>query len=363
MLKVAAKSTLTIIAIFCFISIIAFSSVKISLLSFIGNEPSRTDSFLYLMSLENHAIQQVIPESYEQTFGRDAFELLTNINFKNMETFLISEIPGLHAASPKIIVAGQGTDFTNLPIESPPPIDFDIWEGSEQGEQDPTQEKKEMQTTDHVAYIYHTHNSESFLPLLPNVTNPNHAWHKDKNVTLLGKRLGEKLEEKGIKTLVDTSDIQALVKKKNMRYSQSYQISREVAVEALKQNKEVNMVFDIHRDSARKSATTAEVNGKKYAKTWFVIGEGHPNYEKNLQFAENLHYAMEKKFPGLSRGVYGKPKTGGNNGVYNQDLSDKALLIEIGGVDNTLEELNRTVDALAEMISNYYWSEAEEVSK
>lgn len=309
MLKVAAKSTVTVIAIFCFISIIAFSSVKVSLHSFIGSEPSRTDTLLYLMSLENHAFHSVLPDTYDQSFGRDAFELLTNINFKNMETFLISEIPGLHAASPNIIVAGQGTDFTNLPFESSPPLDFDVWEGSELDEQQQKEEKAE-QTTDHVAYIYHTHNTESFLPLLPNVSNPNHAWHKDKNVTLLGKRLGEKLDEKGIKTLVETTDIQAILKKRDLKYSKSYDVSREVAVDALKHNKEVKLVFDIHRDSARKSVTTAEIKGEKYAKAWFVIGEGHLKYEKNVQFAEKLHYALEEKYPGLSRGVYGKPKTG-----------------------------------------------------
>ena len=39
----------------------------------------------------------------------------------------------------------------------------------------------------------------------------------------------------------------------------------------------------------------------------------------------------------------------GNNGVYNQDLSDNAMLIEIGGVDNTFEEMYLTVDAFADV--------------
>ncbi|MFK4997951.1 stage II sporulation protein P [Bacillus sp. N9] len=62
------------------------------------------------------------------------------------------------------------------------------------------------------------------------------------------------------------------------------------------------------------------------------------------------------------KGVYEKPRDSRNNGIYNQDLYDKSLVIEIGGVDNTLEELNRSVDALAEVISEYYWEQAVEAS-
>ncbi|WP_335695512.1 stage II sporulation protein P [Sporosarcina ureae] len=31
-----------------------------------------------------------------------------------------------------------------------------------------------------------------------------------------------------------------------------------------------------------------------------------------------------------------------------------AVIVEIGGVDNTLEELNRTTEALADVLSDYY---------
>ena len=47
------------------------------------------------------------------------------------------------------------------------------------------------------------------------------------------------------------------------------------------------------------------------------------------------------KYPGLSRGVM-KHNSSGHNSVYNQDLSSNAMLIEIGGVDNTFEEMYLT---------------------
>ncbi len=70
---------------------------------------------------------------------------------------------------------------------------------------------------------------------------------------------------------------------------------------------------------------------------------------------------MEAKYPGLSRGVLPPKKGPGTNGVFNQDLHENALLIEIGGVDNNMEELYRTADALAEVFSEFYW-EAEKVN-
>lgn len=37
------------------------------------------------------------------------------------------------------------------------------------------------------------------------------------------------------------------------------------------------------------------------------------------------------------------------------------MLLEFGGVDNNMEELNRSIEAFAEVLSEYYWK-AEEVS-
>ncbi|MCJ7841233.1 stage II sporulation protein P [Lederbergia sp. NSJ-179] len=371
MFRFAAKSSLTIIAIFCLTSAIAFSSIKVSFLSFLGNDFSKTESFLYIMSLENHSLSSVLSAQKERSLGEVALEFMTNINLTDMKTFLITEIPGLRAVTPQILIAGEGTDFTNLPIESPPPKDFNYWEDENdnkqeeknKSEKDDNEKTEEDLTQDYKVYIYHTHTYESFFSMVPNAKEANEAFHREKNVTVLGKRLSEKLKEKGINTLVENRDVQALLNERNMQYSQSYVASREVAVEALNQNKGIDLVFDIHRDAARKDATTTEIDGKSYAKVMFVVGTGHAHSDKNLDFANELHQLLKEKYQGVSRGVIKKPKTNGSNGIYNQDLAEKSIVMEIGGIDNTVEELNRTVDALAEVISDYYWGEAVETSK
>ena len=39
--------------------------------------------------------------------------------------------------------------------------------------------------------------------------------------------------------------------------------------------------------------------------------------------------------------------------IFNQDLSPRAILIELGGVDNNLEEINNTLKVLSEVLYEY----------
>ncbi|MEC2074973.1 stage II sporulation protein P [Metabacillus fastidiosus] len=72
------------------------------------------------------------------------------------------------------------------------------------------------------------------------------------------------------------------------------------------------------------------------------------------RFAHSFQYLIEKGYKGLSKGVMIKDKTH-RNGVYNQDLSKYNMIIEIGGVENNLEELYRTAEILGIVISKYYF--------
>lgn len=69
-----------------------------------------------------------------------------------------------------------------------------------------------------------------------------------------------------------------------------------------------------------------------------------------------MHNALKKKYPGISKGVYAKGYELGN-GVYNQNFSDRAILLEVGGVDNTNAELTRSIEAFADVYSKLYWEE------
>lgn len=80
-----------------------------------------------------------------------------------------------------------------------------------------------------------------------------------------------------------------------------------------------------------------------------------------MKIAGAINSYLDKHYYGLSRGIFKKYKNKGD-GTYNQDLSSNALLVEVGGVDNTLEELYNSIDVLAEAFGKYYW-DAEKVNR
>ncbi len=205
-----------------------------------------------------------------------------------------------------------------------------------------------------VVYIYHTHSRESFLPYLKDTLKPEEAYHETANITLVGELLGRALERRGIGTEVDSSDIVKILALRELDYGSSYAISRKLAKSALEENKDLELFLDVHRDSMSKDSTTIKLNGKNHARLLFVVGTGHDSYEKNLNFAEELDKKLATHSPGLSKGVIQKDRSSGN-GIYNQNLSPNSIIIEIGGVDNTVEELHRSTELLADVISNYYW--------
>ncbi|WP_407269498.1 stage II sporulation protein P [Radiobacillus sp. PE A8.2] len=345
--------------------------------STITNWTSKIDgaSFLYLITMENRLFEQAYPADKETiTLSNLAFEMATSLKPNDPRSLLGRELPGFDAYDREILVAGEGTDYTNLTMESTPPLDVVLEDRdvtvpdeppaeeqpSDQEEENPDEDVQQTTGERQVVFVYNTHNRESFLPYFPEGTIPDEAFDSEVNITNVSDRLAKTLEEKGIGTQVDDTDIGAILREREWNYSsQSYQASKPVVEAALANNKDIAYVFDLHRDSMGRDVTTKTINGQVFARTMFVIGTENPNYEQNLQLATKLHELLEKKYPGLSRGVetYGGP---GKNGVYNQDVSSNALLVEVGGVGNNLDELYRSADALADVFSSYYW-DAEKV--
>ncbi|WP_052363802.1 stage II sporulation protein P [Geomicrobium sp. JCM 19037] len=129
-------------------------------------------------------------------------------------------------------------------------------------------------------------------------------------------------------------------------------------VEAIERNENLEFFLDIHRDSQPRDITTATVNGEPMARLFFVVGTDHPEYERNLNLATEMHYRIEEEYPGLSRGVLERGGSG-VDGVYNQDLSPNAMLIEFGGIQNNFEELNRSAEAVGDIIADYIYEQVE----
>ncbi|WP_096189600.1 stage II sporulation protein P [Evansella halocellulosilytica] len=334
------------------------------------------EHLLYVMSFENRYFEQALPETFEKPSpARLTFQLATSLDPGDVRSLLGREIPGLATFNTRIVVAGEGTDFTTLPYESSPPLEVlmeereaSYEESADESEEGSTESESSDQERDYThigddkpsVLVYHTHSWESYLPHL-NVGNddPNLATHNEVNITMVGEEFGKELEKRGFNVIVDTTNMTNKLHEREWETHQSYELSREIVDSTLEEDPDIDFFFDLHRDSVRRDVTTVETDGQTLARTFFVIGESHAEYEKNEQVANEFHDHIEDLSPGLSRGLFSRDRTQGN-GVYNQDLSEYSFLLEIGGVDNTLDESYKSVEVVAEAFANYYLELKEE---
>lgn len=196
-----------------------------------------------------------------------------------------------------------------------------------------------MNTND-IVYIYNTHDTEKYS--LPYTSD----YSIIPDVTLVSKILKEYLKNYNIDSYIETSSMKEYLSKNKLKYTDSYKASRYYLEKNL--TKDYKLILDIHRDSLRHKYTLYEKDNKKYARILFIIGASNKNYKKNKLIADNLNTRLNNEYKGISRGV-----TLREDISYNQDLNNKILLVKIGGIDSTLEELNNTMEVFAKIISDY----------
>jgi stage II sporulation protein P len=202
-------------------------------------------------------------------------------------------------------------------------------------------------------FIYHTHSQESFLSET-GVTNADLAHSKEVNISLVGEHLARSLVKNGLRVQHEKRDFVSELNKKNLDYFQSYEISRTSVAEVLNSNRQsLDMIIDIHRDSQPREVTTLEYEGDSYGEISFFISSYAENKDEVLAFAKIVHEKIEEKIPGLSNGIFVKNSSPVQS-TYNQDLFDRSLSINIGGVGNTLEEEFRTADILAKVLTEIH---------
>lgn len=293
------------------------------------------------------------------------FQLLTNVNPSDPKSLLAREVPGLGANSPVLLRNGSGNKGVDAPEDYNPSADKPKKADAKpnKGASAPSTAEKGSSTDKSqtvkpgdkkVVMIYHSHPQESYNSLLGSSGDNPSSANFTKNVGVVGSMVAKQLERKGLATFHSLADYASTVK--NYNYNYSYKYSRATVKEAISQNKELSYFIDIHRDSQRYKKTTTTINGVSYAQLYFIIGHANPNWRKNEAFASQIHSRLEKDYPGISRGIWGKTSAQGN-GEYNQSFSSNSVLIEVGGIDNTKEELERTSKILADMISEVYWSQ------
>lgn len=206
--------------------------------------------------------------------------------------------------------------------------------------------KSKPQAKDPIVYIYNTHQTEKYS------STESDLYNIIPTVMTTSYMLKEQLEKYEIYSIVEESSVNNVLNKNKWRYAYSYKVTRTFLEEASKKNPSLKFYIDVHRDSVSKKITTVEINGKTYAKIMLLLGLENKKYNDNLKMIEYINNEVNKRYPGLSRGIY-KKSGPGVNGVYNQDFSKNCILIEFGGQYNTLNEVYNTVEVVAKILSEY----------
>lgn len=200
--------------------------------------------------------------------------------------------------------------------------------------------------------IVHTHATESFCEDGATWcdTTGEYARSKDssENMIAVGKTLASELERLGISTLHCT------VMHDELQYKDSYRRSEESIRAYLEKYPTIRLVIDLHRDAVVQSdgdvvrpVTLCE--GKAAAQLMCVVGSSYggescPNWEGNLALALKLREGLNAKCDDLCRPPYLKSST------YNQELAPYSLLVEAGAGGNSLEEVQRSMIILAQVL-------------
>lgn len=188
-------------------------------------------------------------------------------------------------------------------------------------------------------YIYNTHQKE--------------AYSNGMTVLDAAYVMEEKLKNNNIDVIVEKRDITEFMRTNNISYSYSYYASKFYVQDALEKNN-LDLLIDLHRDATNKEASTIQINGVNYAKILFVIGGENENYKENYELTNKINNIINNKYKDLSRGII--IKTGKNvNGIYNQNLSNKIILLELGCNNSTFEEVQNTINLISPLIGEYLY--------
>lgn len=194
--------------------------------------------------------------------------------------------------------------------------------------------------------IYHTHTHEAYAQVEHDPYVAVEAWRtedSEHSVVRLGRALADALQALGYEVTHDTTDHE------QQEISSAYVRSLET-LESYKN--EFDLTIDLHRDAYVEGLPlSCEADGKECAQLMLLVGRGDqytgedkPDYEGNLAFAQQLTSAMNARSEGICRNITVK------KGRYNQHIGRKAILVEVGHNQNTLEQALNSIPCLAQAL-------------
>jgi stage II sporulation protein P len=195
--------------------------------------------------------------------------------------------------------------------------------------------------------IYNTHTGETY-----NRTDGlDRLEGKRGGVVTVAEALGGALEERYGIRVVRSDRIH------DANYNTSYLESEKTLREMVDGHPGLKAVLDIHRDSGKtREQSLVLIDGQAAAPILIIVGSDarRPflNWRQNYNFAVRLSDSINEMYPGLSLGVRVK------DGLYNQFLHPRAILLEMGTTENSTEEAACSARFLADVLAELLAGEA-----
>lgn len=312
-----------------YIIIIAFIYLIYSVGSFIFLNLKIVDSNEeFIKNLLADSNYHLLYEKRSKNFIYKLSNFISNVNVDNPEAILEASF-GYKLSNNNILVYNENYDDQNIDSTVEEVIEYMKEKNIEQ---------------EPLVYIYNTHQTEKYSNEDLGDITP--------DVLMASYILKDKLDKLNIPTLVEEANISEFMKINNWNYNNSYKASRFYLMDTKNKYSTIKLFIDLHRDAIGKNSSTVTINKKDYAKVLFVVGKEHENYEKNLKLADNINNKIKDRYEEITRGITIKEGKG-VNGIYNQDVSENCILLELGGNENNITEILNTIDVISEIIKEY----------
>jgi stage II sporulation protein P len=186
--------------------------------------------------------------------------------------------------------------------------------------------------------IYHSHTTESYDE------NETRKMDLTQTVAGVGDELAKEFEKQGF-TVIHDKTIH------DLDYNSAYAKSRETISKYFTKFGDFDFVVDLHRDAGpSKANVTTKINNENVARLVIVTTTSDPRYKAHMANINSIFEIAKKEYPNLFREKNLHTNLSGRR-YYNQDLSDNALLLEVGATCNTLQEAKNSMKYVARIVA------------
>ncbi len=198
--------------------------------------------------------------------------------------------------------------------------------------------------------IYHTHGSETFADSGDDV--------KGTGIIAVGAKLATLLSDTYGYNVIHCTEIFDNVNGVFDR-SKAYDYSREAVQQILTDHPSIEVIIDLHRDGvSEETRLVTDINGKPTAQIMFFNGvsrssaTGDIDYLYNQYRNWNLAFSLQAKLEAMAKYPDFTRKNYIDAYQYNLDLKPRAMLIEAGAQNNTLQEELNAMEPLADILNS-----------